>query len=179
MKTKILLLGLAIAACGDGGRPAAPKVHALPPAAGPAAALPAGLVLAAAPEGAKPVADVKLSAKEGEDVVLRGRIGMGQNPFVSGAAVMTIVDPKLVPCSEMSMDDGCLTPWDYCCTAKEEQTACTATVQILGADGKPLAGTLQGPFQPLWTVVVKGKVAGRPSPAILVVNAEGIYVEKR
>lgn len=184
MDTKVMaVLALAALAAGCGEKvPEAKKKHgeyALPPAAGPAASLPASMVLAAAPEGAKPVAEVKLSAKEGDTVVVRGRIGMGANPFVSGAAVMSIVDPVLVPCSEMSEEDCCVTPWDYCCAAKEDQTASTATVQFLGADGKPLAGTLQGPFQPLWTVVVKGKVAARPSPAVLVVNAEGIFVEKK
>lgn len=142
-------------------------------------ALPAGLALTAAPEGAKDVKAVKAAAKEGDDVVIRGRIGT-LTPFVEGYAAMTIVDPSLVPCNEMQMEDGCKTPWDYCCAPTEELTAGTATIQVAGADGRPLKHDLRlEGHKPLSWVVVKGKVAARPDPKVLVVNATGIFVEKK
>ena len=152
--------------------------------AAPAAAeaLPAGLLLDAAPEGAKSLEEVKKSAREGDSVVLRGRVGGALDPFVKGRAMMTVADAGLVPCSEMEMgEDGCITPWDYCCEAPESLKAKVATIEVDGADGRPLKADLRGAggIAPLDTVVVVGKVGPRPDPAILVIHATGIYREPR
>ena len=49
---------------------------------------------------------------EQDEVVLVGRIGGSEAPFVDGLAAFTIVDAKVPPCSA---EEGCETPWDYCC----------------------------------------------------------------
>jgi hypothetical protein len=176
----VAALAFVTPACGDGhdhshdghdhDHDHAPKTAAEP--------LPAGLQLAAAPAGAVDVKALKPAAKEGDEVVIRGRIGT-LTPFVEGYAAMTIVDPSLVPCNEMEMEDGCKTPWDYCCTAPEEITASSATIQVVGADGRPLRSDLSAAgYKPLSWVVVKGKVGARPDPKVLVVNATGIFVER-
>lgn len=167
-----LLSGCTRGSEGDGA--AAP-----PPKSG--SALPASLRLGAAPDAARGVKDVKASAKEGDEVVIRGRIGGSRAPFVDGRAMMTLVDlDGVTSCAAMEMGgDGCETPWDYCCEPAEVLVPHTATVQVVGPDARPLAvdiRKLEG-LEPLKVVVVKGVVGPRPDPAVLIVNATGIYVE--
>jgi hypothetical protein len=167
----VLALG-GLAACS--GESPAPSSK-IPAAADP---LPAGLLVKTAPAGAKDVLAVKAVAKEGEKVVLRGRIGT-LSPFVEGLAAMTLVDSSLTPCNEMTMEDGCPTPWDYCCTPPDALRAGSATVQVVGADGSPLRHDLRlEGLAPLWHVVVEGTVAPRPDAKVLVVSATSIHVEK-
>ena len=78
----------------------------------------------------------------------------------------------------MGDDDHCATPWDYCCEPPESITAGTATVQFVGADGKPLAVELQGQggLAPLATITVTGVVAEKDDAGLFIVNATGIHV---
>ena len=183
MRTTILastltaFLAAGLAACGGDEPAPAGGGGKTPPAA--TGALPAGLFLTVSPGEAVDVGALKATAKEGDEVVVRGRIG-GVPPFIPGVAAMTIADRKLVPCSEMSMEDGCKTPWDYCCAPQDELTANTATVQVVGADGRPLRADLAAAgLAPLSTVLVKGKVGPRPDPKVLVIDAAGIWVERK
>ncbi|MCZ7648309.1 MAG: hypothetical protein M5U26_24135 [Planctomycetota bacterium] len=184
MTRKIVLLSLAPAlalglwACGGStAKSPAEKSPAPNPAA--QAALPAGLFLEAAPEQAVDVGKLKESAKEHDEVVVRGRIGGDHHPFVEGSAVMFLVDPELKSCGETGEEDHCQTPWDFCCEPKEKRTANMLTVQLVDESGKPLKTGLKGQhgLKELSTVIVKGKVGPRPDPKILVVNATGLYVE--
>lgn len=184
------VLALSLAACNDAPAPggggagggstggAASGSTAKPPV--PVDPLPAGLILEASPGDAADVTSVKATARAGDVVIVRGRIGGGVEPFVAGLSAMTIADRKMVPCSEMKMEDGCKTPWDYCCAAADEKAKGLATIQVVGADGKTLRADLRtAGLAPLWTVVVKGKVGPRPDPKVLVIDAEGIFVEKK
>ena len=74
---------VALPACGDDGddQGGAAVVE------GPAATLPATLFVAAAPTEFVHVFDLKQSAKEGDQVTVRGRIGGSKEPFVVGRAV--------------------------------------------------------------------------------------------
>lgn len=65
------------------------------------------------PEGAMGVIQVREKAKDGDDVVIVGRIGGSENPWVQGQAAFTIVDPSLKSCLECGAHD-CPKPWDYC-----------------------------------------------------------------
>ncbi len=77
------------------------------------AGLPANLLLAAKPDGAKDVFDAKQAAKEGDTIVIRGKIGGSKDPFVDGRAVFTLADPtKIIECSKRE-GDTCTTPEDY------------------------------------------------------------------
>ena len=172
-RTWTLAAVLLAAGCTDDPAP----TTGAPPAA---TAIPAEFRLAASPAGAIPVGEAKKTAKEGEEVVIRGVVGGSVDPFVQGRAMMTIVDPKaVVSCGAMGGEDHCPTPWDYCCVAQEQLLANTATIRVAGADGQPLKGDLKGwnGVAPMKIVVVKGKVGPRPQAAVLVVDAAGIFVE--
>jgi hypothetical protein len=70
-------------------------------------------ILASEPAGAKGVKEVKQHAKDGDEVVIVGRIGGSKEPFTKGRVSFTIVDPSFVPCSEKGEEDS-ETPWDFC-----------------------------------------------------------------
>lgn len=71
-----------------------------------------GFILAAEPDGASDVITARKS-KDGQSVVVFGRIGGSESPWIDGRAAFTIVDSSLKPCNEIG-DDACPKPWDYC-----------------------------------------------------------------
>ncbi|MEA2708846.1 MAG: hypothetical protein QOF78_1447 [Phycisphaerales bacterium] len=149
------------------------------PAATPvaAASLPAGMVVTAAPAGAQDLDAVKKSAKDGDAVVVNAWIGGADEPMAKNRAMMTVADVSLPSCDKTPMDT-CKTPWDSCCEAIETRTAKTATVQVVDAAGKPLAGTLENVagLKPLSKVTVAG-IARRPAGSeTLVIEAKQIHV---
>jgi hypothetical protein len=166
-----LALAIALAGCGDGHDAQASK-----PAA--ATALPAGLV-ASGPAAGPGVAAAKAAAKQGQEITLVGRIGGSAAPFVDGRAVFTIVDPALKACSDMGDADHCETPWDYCCEPRESLKRNVATVEIAGADGRPLPIAVKGVagLEPLATVAVTGTVTEANDAGLLVVRAKRIEVK--
>lgn len=149
------------------------------PITGPSAdVIPPATFLAAKPADAKPVKAAKIAAKTGERIVLTGRIGGRKTPFVASRAVFLIADPSLKACSERPGDD-CPTPWDFCCESKESMAASLATIQICGADGKPLKVTAEkaAGMKPLSTVTIIGTVREAGAGGAFVVDASGIFVE--
>lgn len=133
--------------------------------------------LAAAPDGAKGVKAVKEDSKDGDDVIVEGRIGGDTDPWVEGQAAFTVVDKLLKPCNEKD-DDACETPWDYCCDS-DLLPEHKALVKVVDANGKTVgtdARKLLG-IKELQTVVVRGK-AKRDEAGNLTVLASGIYVGK-
>lgn len=70
-------------------------------------------LLASEPAGAKGVIDIKKEAKDGDQVVVVGRIGGSKEPFTKGRVSFTLVDPSFVPCNEKGEEDS-ETPWDFC-----------------------------------------------------------------
>jgi hypothetical protein len=149
------------------------------PQAVPSAAIPAGLLLSEAPAGAKDVAAVVKEAKNGDEVVVRGRIGGRAEPFVGDRAVVQIIDPAIKACSE-NPGDGCTTPWDVCCEPTDRLLAGSLLVQVLDADGRPLKAGLKGVggLQPLSTIIVKGKAARPEGSKAVTVNATSLHVVK-
>ena len=150
-----------------------------PAQASSADALPANLVVPEAPAGARDVVTLKKEAKAGDEIVVRGRVGGSVSPFVDGRASLQLIDTSLKACGEGTAMDDCKTPWDYCCDDPKEVAAHSASVQVVGADGKPLRVGLQGVggLKPLSVVTVKGTVAKAPDSG-LVVNATAIHVGK-
>jgi hypothetical protein len=128
------------------------------------------------PAGGKSVLAVRQESKDGEDVVIVGRIGGSRKPF-TGRAAFTIVDDSIKPCNEIG-DDACPTPWDYCCgVGKEDLAKGTALVKLVGDDGQTRgddARTMLG-LTELQTVVVRGK-AKRDDAGNLTIQMNGIYV---
>jgi hypothetical protein len=70
-------------------------------------------LLSQEPEGATGVSEVRADAKDKDEVVVVGRIGGMENPWVEDLAAFSIVDLALKPCNEIG-DDACPKPWDYC-----------------------------------------------------------------
>ncbi len=143
----------------------------------PSAALAA--VLASAPIGEpKSILLTRSSAKPGDEVTLHGRILGNAKPFVEGRAVFMLGDPKvLTACSDVP-GDKCETPWDACCDSPEDKKRATATIQIIGADGRVLKEAIEGVggLENLAAVSVTGKVADGSSADLMLVNATAIRV---
>lgn len=141
----------------------------------PSAALSA--VLAAAPKGEpKHIHLIRTTAKPGDEITISGRIMGSEKPFVEGRAAFILGDPEvLTPCNE-NPDDKCSTPWDACCDSPEDKKRGTATIQIVGADGRVLKESVEGVggLENLATVTVTGKVAEGSSADVLIVSAEAI-----
>ncbi len=154
-----LLIVIALGGCGDSPAPAAP------------APTPAWLV-AAMPTGAIPVAEAKQSAREGDQVVVRGRIGGRREPMNANVAVFVMIDPAIPHCKI----GVCKIPWDYCCETPESITINSATVQLVGDTGKPMNIDLgKHTLKPLDEIVVVGTVGPRPTAEVFVIHAEKIH----
>lgn len=125
------------------------------------------------PEGAVEVGVARASTQDGDEVTLVGRIGGSKNPFVDGLAAFTIVDLKVPYCSD---DEGCPTPWDYCCKTDAVKEN-IATVKIVDDSGQLLSENARDllKINELSTVVVKGK-AKRDDVGNLTVTAKHVFV---
>jgi hypothetical protein len=125
------------------------------------------------PEGAVPVGEARESVEDEQAVTLVGTIGGSSEPFVDGLAAFTIVDPKVPYCSP---DEGCPTPWDYCCTQDQVKDN-IATVKIVDASGSPVATDARSLLnvKELSTVVVQG-IARRDEQGNLTVAANKVFV---
>ena len=175
------ILGLtSLGGCSETDRPepAAGRPDTGSPSSATKEALPAGLFAAETPANAKDISEVRSAAKDGEEVLVRGRVGGRPKPFVDARAAMILTDMGMAPCNTIP-GDTCSTPWDYCCEPPEEVARKSVLVQVAGADGKPAKASLEGSggLQPLSTVVVRGKVQRGPDDKTLAINATSIHVE--
>ena len=133
-------------------------------------------LLSAEPEGGIGVIAVRQSAKDDDDVVIVGRIGGSDDPWIEDRAAFWIVDPSLKACSDIPGDE-CPIPWDYCCEAAKLPTS-IALVKIVDENGdlvKAHAGKLLN-IKELQTVVVRGK-ADRDDAGNLTILANGVFVK--
>lgn len=130
-------------------------------------------LLEAEPAGAKGVLETRKQVKNGEEVVMVGRIAGSKKPFVEGRASFSVTDLSIPPCEE---SENCPTPWDCCCVPPEELLPAMAQVRIVGSDGKTLprdAKEMLG-IKELTVVVVQGK-ASRDEQGNLTVIADGLF----
>lgn len=177
MKTKTTCLLIAcsvlLVSCDKKSTPTAADVSV----SGPSPALAA--VLAESPVGeAASIVAIRSTAKPGDEITVSGRIMGGKKPFVDGRAAFILGDPEvLTPCNEVPGDE-CETPWDACCDSPEDKKRATATIQIIGADGRVLKEPVEGVggLKNLAPVTVTGKVAEGSSADLLIVNASAIGV---
>lgn len=135
-------------------------------------------LLADEPEQASAVIQTREKSSDGDEVVVVGRIGGSENPWIDGRAAFSIVDESLQACSDIPGDE-CPQPWDYCCATDGLATG-TALVKVVDeagnvvkADAKQLLGVKE-----LSTVIVKGK-AKRDDAGNLTVLASGVFVKKK
>ena len=135
-------------------------------------------ILDAEPEGAGDVIKVREDASDGDDVVIVGRIGGSENPWIDGRAAFSVVDESLKACSDIP-GDSCPKPWDYCCETPKLPNA-TALVKVLDENGDLVKADAKGllDVQELSTVVVQGK-AVRDDAGNLTVLASGVFVKKK
>jgi hypothetical protein len=145
----------------------------------PKAALPPEFFAAQEPAGAKTVEEVKKSAKAGDTVTIRGKVGGSLEPFVEGRAVFTLMGPGLKPCGHGSPMPDCKTPWDYCCDLPEDIAAHSATIQFVDEKGAPLRALVKGQrdVKELSEIVVVGQVK-QVDKKLLLVNATKMFVAK-
>lgn len=130
-------------------------------------------LLQAEPAGARGVKAAREEAQDGDEVTVEGRIGGDVKPWVEGVAAFTIVDTSLKPC-----EDGCETPWDYCCDLDVLPQA-KAMVKVVDAQGRTVssdARQLLG-VKELSTVVVQGQ-AKRDDAGNLTVLAHQVFVKQ-
>jgi hypothetical protein len=133
-------------------------------------------VLASSPGESLGIVDAKASASQGDEIVLRGRIGGRVEPLSEESPVFTIIDLSLPYCGEVNEDDNCPTPWDYCCDSPETIRANAATVQIVDETGTPVSDSpMTHGLEPLDEVIVTGTVGPRPTQDVLTVRATGVY----
>lgn len=143
------------------------------PAAGTTTA--SNWVLTSAPADAVPVGEAKSSVSEGDEVVIRGRIGGRVQPIAADSSVFTIVDMKLKHCGQLH-GDTCPQPWDYCCEPPASLTAHSATVQLVNADGAALeTDPIKAGLKALDEVIVVGTIGPRPNDKVLTIKATGVY----
>jgi len=140
--------------------------------------IPAETYLAVRPAGVLDLVEIKKNAKAGDAVVFLARVGGRVKPFAEKQAIFVAADPSLKSCELMSTEDYCTMPWDYCCTSREDLRMGTATIRILGADGRPVATSAQGAggLEPLKFIVVEGIVSDRNDEGLFVVDADRIWV---
>lgn len=136
-------------------------------------------VLSAVPAGEpKAIAAIRSVAKPGDEITVSGRIMGAVKPFVDGRAAFILGDPEvLTACNEVPGDE-CETPWDACCDSPEDKKRATATIQIVGADGRVLKEPVEGVngIKPLSNITVTGKVADGSSADLLILNATAIGI---
>jgi hypothetical protein len=127
------------------------------------------------PANAVAVGHAKQTATEGEIVVVHGILGGRKDPISKDTAMFVLVDPEVDnPCT--IGDEHCPTPWDYCCTPKEQLTEGMATVLLVGENGAPLSIDLQQyGLKPLDRITVTGTVGPRPAPQVLTIQASSLY----
>src|SRR5262245_27293657 len=133
-------------------------------------------LLAAEPTGIQGVVEVREKAKDGDSVVVVGRIGGDTQPFSKGLAAFNIVDSQFKPCNEIEGDE-CKTPWDYCC--EPDLAKKKILVKFTDAQGQALRFDAEKglDLQPLQTVVVKGTMHKRDGALAIV--ASGIFVKAK
>lgn len=165
----LILLALLTTACD--------RQSSAPAPAAPAAAIPASIFVSESPAGAKNVAIVVKETKDGDEVIVRGRIGGRAEPFVADRAVIQLIDSSIKACTE-NPGDSCAKPWDMCCEPADTIAANSVSIQVIDTDGRPLKTGLKGigGLQPLSTVTVKGKAVRPAGSKAVTINATALHV---
>jgi hypothetical protein len=126
------------------------------------------------PAGAVEVLDARDEAKDGEPIVLVGRLGGGLKPWIDGRAAFLLVDTRILPsCADPEHCEA------GCPDCSKEMLAASAMVKFLGDDGKVLAvdaRELLG-VKDESTVVVRG-IASRDATGNLSIAADGVFVRR-
>lgn len=132
-------------------------------------------LLADEPAGAMGVIAAREAAENGAPLVLVGRVGGAENPWINGRAAFTVLDASMTVVGE-GEDSGegemCL---GDCCAS--ERVACTALVKVVDGAGRlvPVDSRQLLGLNNFDVVVVKG-TAKRDDSGNFVMLASGVYV---
>ena len=139
--------------------------------------LPAGLFVTSPPSGAVDVVAARTTAKDGDEIVIKGQVAGAKEPLAANRAIMTIADLSLPTCDK-TPNDTCKTPWDACCEPTDDIARKSLSVQVVGPDGRPIKAGLGGNsgLAPLKQVVVAGTVKIPSGSTAPVIEAKRIYV---
>jgi hypothetical protein len=170
MKTNFQLIGLIVAimllvvtGCKDKKQVEKPAIDGTP------------YLLTSQPADPLEVKELLSDAKDGDEVMVIGRIGGEKDPWVEGLAMFNLVDTSLTPCNEIP-GDKCPFPWDYCC---DPNVATSRTlVEIVDKNGKTVAEDARRLLSvtELQTIVVKG-TARKDGDGNVTLIATGIFVK--
>ena len=126
------------------------------------------------PTNAVEVLDIKDQAKDGDAVVVVGRLGGGVKPWIDGRAAFLLVDTRILPaCKEGEKCD------ENCPGCAEAMLQASTMVKFLGTDGKVLpvdARDLLG-VKEQETVVIQG-TASRDKAGNVSIAGEKIFVRR-
>lgn len=152
--------------CSSSNEPAAQTKSASAPEA--------AYLLTEKPADSVGVAEAKANPGDAEELTVIGRIGGMEKPFVDSIAAFRIVDPSVPHCQS---DEGCPTPWDYCCVPADKLKESTAMVKVVDAGGKPVARDARALLgvKELSMVVVRGK-AQRDEEGNLTLLTQKVHV---
>ncbi|MFG0288749.1 MAG: hypothetical protein ACF8CQ_11260 [Rhodopirellula sp. JB044] len=161
----VLIAGMLVFVVGCGASPSADQTHEST----------SRYLVATEPSGAVSVHDANVSGEDGQPITLVGLIGGSAEPFVDGLAAFTVVDESVPYCAT---DEGCPTPWDYCCT-QDQVKGNIATVKIVDESGGPLAEDAREllSVKELSKVVVSG-TAQKDEQGNLTVATEQVFVKR-
>jgi hypothetical protein len=130
-------------------------------------------LLTSEPADALEILDAKEKAKDGEPIVVVGRLGGGIKPWIEGRAAFLLVDTRVEGCGEGDKCD------ENCPGCSKEMQEASTLVKIFDNDGKVLpvdTRQLLG-VKELQTIVVRGK-AQRDAAGNVTIAAQGVYIRR-
>lgn len=133
--------------------------------------------LADEPDGAIGVIAARGSAKDGELIVMVGRVGGAGNPWIDGRAAFTMLDASKSVVAQGKEANGNEICMGDCCAS--ERAACTALVtvvddngSVLPVDSRELLRIAENDM-----ILVRGKVK-RDEADNFTVLADGVYIRR-
>lgn len=156
-----------------------PKQSASTEAAKPKQLLTDAMVMKAKPVDAITISAARKIVKPGQEVTVTGTIGGNKSPFVATRASMIMADHTVLKACRTEACTSCPTPWDYCCSPKEDLKKATLTVQFIDKDGMVLKQGLEGfnGMKKNGVVTIKGKFAENATKELVIINADKVFVE--
>jgi hypothetical protein len=134
-------------------------------------------LLAEEPEDAMGVIAARESAKNGEPIVIVGRIGGSKNPWVNGRAAFTLLDASMVIVADgTDTTEGEICMDDCCASERAGSTTLVKVVddkgKVLAIDARKLLGITDDDM-----VVVRGSVS-KDEAGNFMVLADGVHVRR-
>ena len=135
-------------------------------------------VLTEEPTGAIGVISAREETQDQEEIVMVGRVGGRDNPWIEGRAAFMMIDAAMTVVAdgaESAENEICM---DDCCAGLRAE--CTTLVKIVDADGKPLAIDTRDLLDVKENdmVVVTGKVQREVDEGIFTIAADSVYLRR-